>query len=77
MKNELVHGTAVAETDFGFGGVYVDVYRRRVDLEEDAIGRVAAAMQHVLVGFAQGVAKQLVAHETTIDVAILGIAART
>ena len=33
-------------------------------------------MQRVLIGFAQGVAQEFVAHEATIDVAVLGVTAR-
>ena len=76
MKYKLVHCAAIAEADFGFGRVDVDVDRCRVNVDKQAISRVAAAVQRVLIGFAQGVAKQLVAHEAAIDIAVLGVAAR-
>jgi hypothetical protein len=56
--------------------VHIDVDQRRVDVEEQADGRLAAAVQHVAIGFAQGVADDLVAHETAVDedvLAVLGV----
>jgi hypothetical protein len=76
VKDELMHGARIAEADFGFLRMHIDVDRRRVDLQEQAVGRVAAAVQLVLVGLAQRVAEQLVAHEAAVDVAVLGVAAR-
>jgi hypothetical protein len=76
MKDELVHGARIAEADFGFLRMHIDVDGRRVDFQEHAVGRVAAAVQLVLVSLAQRMAEQLVAHEAAIDVAVLGVAAR-
>jgi hypothetical protein len=75
VKDELVHGARITEADFGFLGMHIDVDRRRVDFQEDAVGRVTAAVQLVLVGLAQGMHQQLVAHEAAVDVAILGVIA--
>ena len=71
-----MYGARVAETDFAFGWVDIDINRRWIDVEENAIGGIAAAVQHVAVGFAQGVHEQFVAHKTAVDVTILGVAAR-
>ena len=76
VKNELIHGAGIAEAHFTLGRVNVDVDRCRVDVEKEAIGRVAAAVQHVPIGFAQGMSKQFVADETAVDVAVLGVRAR-
>ena len=69
-------GATIAETDFGFRRMDVDVDGGRIDLKEHAVGRVTAAVQHVLIGFAQRVREQLVAHEAAVHVAILGVVAR-
>ena len=76
MKDELMDRTTVAEAHFGLGRVNVNVHVRRIDLDKDAVGRVTAAVQHVLIGFAQRVAEQLVAHETAIYIHVLRVAAR-
>src|SRR5574343_44490 len=76
VEDELVHGARVAEADFGLGRVHIDVDQRRVDVDEQADGRLTAAVQHVAIGFAQGVADDLVAHEAAVDedvLAVLGI----
>ena len=54
----------------------VDVDQRRVDRKEKADGRLAGAVQHVAIGFAQGVGDHLVAHEAAIDEDVLGILGR-
>jgi hypothetical protein len=53
VKDKLVHGARIAEADFGLLRVHIDVDRRRVDFQEQAVGRVTAAVQQVLVGLAQ------------------------
>ena len=48
----------------------------RIELEEQHVGRVARAVQHVGVGLAGGVGEQLVADETAIDEEELLVARR-
>lgn len=49
--HELVHGPRIAKTDFGFGGVHVDIDQCGINGEEEADAGRAATMQHVaLVG---------------------------
>ena len=76
MKNELVHRARIPEPDLGLLRVDVDVDTGGIDLQEQAVSRVTAAMQQVLVGLTHGMAEQFVADETAIHVAVLGIAAR-
>ena len=71
--DELVHRPAIAEAHFGLGRVHIDIHRRRVDLDEQGVARVATAVQHVLVGLAQGVGQQLVADEAAVHEDVLGI----
>jgi hypothetical protein len=73
VEDELVHGARVAEADFGLGRVHIDVDQRRVDVDEQADGGLAAAVQHVAVGFAQGVGDHLVAHEAAVDEDVLAV----
>lgn len=73
--DELVHRARFAEADLDLRRVHVDVDPRRVELKEQHVGRMAAAVQDVGVGFAHRVGEQLVAHEATIDEEILRVAA--
>jgi hypothetical protein len=76
VENELMHGARFPEADFRLGRVHVDVDQRRIDLDEQADGRLAAAVQHVAVGLAQRVGDHLVADEAAIDedvLAVLGV----
>ena len=76
MENELMHSAAIAETDFGLGRMNVNVDQGRIDGKEQAVGRMTAAVQHVLIGFAQGMADELVTDETPVDITILRVVAR-
>ena len=58
------------------GGMDADVHRGGIDVQEQHIGRLAVAMQHVGVGGAQRVADRAVAHETAVDVQVLPVGAR-
>ena len=73
--DELVHGARVAEAYFDLGRVHVHIHAEGVEFEEQHIGRVAAAVEDVGVGFANGVGDEFVAHEAAIDVEELGVAA--
>ena len=75
MVDQLMHGARFAETHFDLGGMDVDVHHFRVDFDEQYKRRMAVVVQNVLVGLADGVGDQLVAHETAVDVDILRIAA--
>ena len=66
-----MHGAPVAETDLGFCRMHVNVDARGLDFEKNAVGRKTAAVQKVLLGLAQRMAEQLVAHEAAIDVTVL------
>jgi hypothetical protein len=76
VEHELVHRAAVAEAHFDLGRVDVDVDQRRVEVERQHIGREAVAVQHVLVGGADRVHQQLVAHEAPVHVEELAVGAR-
>jgi hypothetical protein len=75
MKQELMDTAAVAETDLGLGRVHVDVHRVEWQVDEQAVRGLHLVMQHVAVGFPQGMADQLVANEALIDEAILVVPA--
>ncbi len=77
VKDELMHATRVAETHFGLGRVHVDVHLRGLDLEEQHEGRMAVMVQHVLVGLADRVSGELVAHAAAVDKEILRLARGT
>ena len=47
---------------------------RRIDLEDQGIGRVTVVMQHILIGLTQGVGQHFIAHETAVDEEILCLA---
>ena len=67
VRDEAVHGAAVAEAHLMLGGMDVDVHRGGIDVQEQHIGRLAVAMQHVGVA-ARSVADRAVAHEAAVDV---------
>ena len=69
-------GTGIAEAHLDLGRVHVDVDARRVDLDEQHVGRLLLAVQHVLVGGAQRVGDEAVAHVAAVDVDVLVVAAR-
>ena len=50
MKHVLMHGAAVAKAHFGFGGMHVDIDQRRINVEKQHKARMAAVVQHILVG---------------------------
>ena len=75
VKDELVNGACIAEADFGFLGMHIDVDSRRVDFQENAVGRVTAAVQLILVGAALVRHQHLVAPEPASHVAILSVVA--
>ena len=76
VEDKLVDAARIAETHLGLGRVHVDVYLRRVDLEEQHVGRVAVVMQHILVRLADRMGGELVAHGAAIDENVLGVPAR-
>jgi len=73
VEDELVHGAGIPEAHFGLGRMHIHIHGARVDGQEQAQAGLAAAVQHVPVGFAQGVADHLVAHEAAIDEGVLGV----
>ena len=71
VEHELVYGLAVAETDFGFGGVHVDVDAFGRQFEKQHEGGGEGVVQHIAVGLFHRVQHHFVAHETAVDEAIL------
>ncbi len=76
MAHRLVQLARVAEAHLDLGRVHVDIDPRRVDADEQHVGRLARAVQHVLVRRAQAVRDQAVAHEAAVDIHVLVIGAR-
>ena len=52
MKDKLMYGARIAETHFGFSGMYIDIHGGRINVQKQAISRITAAMQHVLIRLA-------------------------
>ena len=64
-------GTPVAKAHLDLGRVHVDIHQLGRDLQEQHVGRLAAAMQLVLVGRAHGVGDQAITHITAVDEEVL------
>ena len=47
MEDELVDRARIAEADLGLGGVHVHVDPAWVEFEEEGVGGLPVAMQHV------------------------------
>ena len=50
MKHKLMNGSAIAKPNFDFCRVDIHVDQCWVEFQLQHIGRVAVAMQHILVG---------------------------
>ena len=74
--HRLVNLARIAKAHLRLGRVHVDVDAFRRDIDEQQVGRLAATVQHVFVGRADGVADELVAHMAAVDVHVLLIGAR-
>ena len=70
---EIVGEAAFAEAHFVFGrvGIDVDVFGRDVEVED--VHRVAAVVEHVLVGLADGMRDDFVADDAAVDVEVLAL----
>ena len=72
LPHRLAHGLVdlarVAKAHLDLGRVHVDVDALRRDLDEQHVDRLAAAVQHVLVGRAHRMRDELVAHEPAVDI---------
>ena len=67
----LVHRAAVAEADFGFGGVDVGVDGFGREVEEEDEGGDEGVVEDVAVGLFDGVEDDFVAHVAAVDEAVL------
>jgi hypothetical protein len=74
--HRLVHLARLAEAHLDLRRVDVHVDPVRRDVDEQRIGRLPAAVQHVLVGRAHAVSDQLVAHVAPVDVDVLLVGTR-
>ena len=75
LAHRLVHLARIAKAHLDLGRMDVDVDALRRDLDEQQVGRLAAAVQDVVVGGAHGVRDQLVAHVAAVDVHVLQVGA--
>ena len=73
MEDELVDALSFAKAHFALGGMDVHVHLFGRQVEEQHESRVALVVQDVLIGLAQSVAGDFVAHETPVDEEILRI----
>ena len=71
VEHELVHLLAVAEADFGFGRVDVDIHGFRRQVEEEDESRRQRVVQYVSVCLLDGMKHDFVAHEAMVDEAVL------
>ena len=71
VENELVHLLAVAEADFGFGGVDVNIHGFGRQVEEEDEGGGEGVVQYVAVCLFDGMEHDFVAHEAVVDEAVL------
>jgi hypothetical protein len=71
---EVVDEARLAEADFGFCGVDVDVDLLRGHLEEEKDDGEAGGREDVAVGLAEGVEDELVADEALVDEDVDGVA---
>lgn len=74
VEHELMYALALAEAYLALGRVNVYVHRFGRDVEEQHKGRMALAVQDVLVGLPHCVRKYLVAHEAAVHEEILRVA---
>ena len=81
LLDRVAHGlvplAAVAKADLDLGGVHVHIDQRWIDLNEQGIGRLFMAVQHVLVGTASAMHDDLVAHEAAVHIGKLVVGARS
>ena len=75
--HRLMDLARVAKADLDLGRVDVHVDALGSDVDEQQVGRLACAMQHVLVGGAHTVGDQLVADVAAVDVDVLVVGAGT
>lgn len=73
VEHELVYLFTVAEADFGFGRVDVDIHGFGRQLEEKDESRCQCVVQYVAVCLLDGMEHDFVADKTMVDEAILFI----
>ena len=71
VEHELVYLLAVAEADFGFGRVYVDIHGFGRQVEEEDESRCQRVVQYVAVCLFDSMEHDFVAHEAMVDEAVL------
>ena len=68
---ELMNLPAVAETDFQFGRVGVDIHESGIEREIQDISRMPAVIQHIAIGDPHRVHQQSVAYAASVDEPVL------
>ena len=71
VEHELVYLLAVAEADFGFGWVYVDIHGFWRQVEKEDESRRQRVVQYVSVCLLDGMEHDFVADKTMVDEAVL------
>ncbi len=74
VADEVVDEAGLAETDFGLGGMNVDVDFLRRHLEEEQDDGEGCGWKDVAIGFAERVEDELVADEALVDEDVDGVA---
>ena len=74
VADEVVDEAGLAEADFGFGGMDVDVDLLRRHLEEEEDDGIGGGREDVAVGLGERVEDELVADEALVDEDVDGVA---
>ena len=67
--------TAIAKSDFNFGGMNIHIHTGWVHLQVQHIDGLALAMQHVFIGTACAVGNDFIANKTAVDISELLVGA--
>ncbi|MNH02862.1 hypothetical protein D3C79_621080 [compost metagenome] len=76
LEDEVVHQAGLVEAHLVLGRVDVHIHLVRIQLDVEHIGGEAVGRQQLVIGLADGMIDELVAHHAAIDVGVLQIVLR-
>src|SRR5690606_5196735 len=76
-EKKIMHHALFTKTHFVLGRVHIDIHLRRVQLEEQHIGRMTAVIQHIGIRLAHRMTDHLVTNHPAVDEEILQVSLRT